>query len=654
MGTVEFLGEVKHWIAKLDFRIDEAALLVQMEHQQLERMLSFPELAPTLRPTLQLLDGLGLGLVGVEPLTTAMVIRYFDRCREAKKITKSDLAARAEVNRTHLTYMFQHADPDPKLETVFKLAAVLDCDLRIEQRRTITRPTAVVARSASSDTSASAATTTTPTAPLPTGAPMTAAPTPAAPAASPTEPLHTPSPTSASTPAAIKPSATTTAPPTPTTRAANTSPPVAPPPPTSAATPSTASTRAAPSPASPSSQPSAATPQPSAQPPNASPRTSAPVNATTPPGSPASTPTSNTPASSTGPSARPSTPPPASGTTPPNNSASGSTSHTSPSNPGPSARPTTSTTTSAGTPNSATSRPTSAPSRPTGAPSRPTIPVGSPSDPWAFLTGSTSPGTQPRAPAPSSSPPPAPAPQPASATTPTHLDPATNPALAHVFERLAQARERAELDAQQARFDLERARQQHEHERQLAARGAAERALAKQEAHQTTVAVGGTAITAALAGTAALALQQPESRRTAQAVMSIGGGALTAAAALAEEGSTTRKVLMTAGLVTAGVAAFDYLRQMFNDSRGGIGVGFHDGQDVLVIKLVRPLSAAAVAGLIVGDELIEVDGLPVAQLGRSEAIRRLRGPIGSPIALVVRRPTTSNLEWKLTLIRTPL
>ncbi len=223
-----------------------------------------------------------------------------------------------------------------------------------------------------------------------------------------------------------------------------------------------------------------------------------------------------------------------------------------------------------------------------------------------------------------------------------------------MFERLAQARERAALEAQQARFDLERVLQQHEHERQLAEWGAAERALAQQEAHQTTVAVGGTALTAALAGTAALALQQPESRRTAQAVMSIGGGALTAAAALAEEGSTARKVLMTAGLVTAGVAAFDYLRQMFSESRGGIGVAFHDGQDALVIKLVRPLSAAAVAGLIVGDELIEVDGLPVAQLGRAEATRRLRGPIGSPIAVAVRRPTTSNLEWKLTLIRTPV
>jgi predicted metalloprotease with PDZ domain len=265
------------------------------------------------------------------------------------------------------------------------------------------------------------------------------------------------------------------------------------------------------------------------------------------------------------------------------------------------------------------------------------------------VTGSTSPGIQPRSPAPS----PVPPSQPASTTAP-HLDPATNSALAHVFERLAQARERAELDAQQAKFDLEKAHLQHEHERQLAARGAAERALAKQEAHQTTVAVGGTAATAVLAGAATLALQQPENRRTAQAVMSIGGGALTAAAALADEGSTTRKVLMTAGLVTAGVAAFDYLRQVFSESRGGIGVTFHDRQDALVIKTVRPLSAAAVSGLIAGDELVEVDGLPVAQLGRSEAIRRLRGPIGSPIALGVRRPTTSNFEWKLTLIRTPL
>lgn len=648
MGTVEFLGEVKHLIAKLDLRLDEAALLVHMEPQQLERMLSFPELAPTLRPMLQLLDDLGLGIVGIEPLSTAMVIRYLDRCREAKKVTKSDLAARADVNRTHLTYMFQHADPDPKLETVFKLAAALDCDLKLEQRRVITRPTAAVSHPANPET---AATTATPTASLPTASTTTATSTPA-----------TPSPTTTSTPATnptTKPPPTAAALPTPSPGATNTSPTAASPPPSTSATTSSApSTRAAPSLASPSPQPSAPTssasstraaPQPSAQTSSTSPHSSAPppANGTTPQNRSSSTSTSNPPTSSTGPLARPSAPP--AGTTPPSNAASGSTSHTPTSSPGPSARPTT-TTTSAGAPNSAASNPTSATSRPSGASSRPTIPVGSPSDPWAFVTSSTSPGTQPRAPAPS----PAPPSQPASTTAPPHLDPATNPALAHVFERLAQAREHAELDAQQAKFDLERTRLQHEHERQLAARGAAERALAKQEAHQTTVAVGGTAATAVLAGAATLALQQPENRRTAQAVMSIGGGALTAAAALADEGSTTRKVLVTAGLVTAGVAAFDYLRQVFSESRGGIGVTFHDRQDALVIKTVRPLSAAAVAGLIAGDELVEVDGLPVAQLGRSEAIRRLRGPIGSPIALSVRRPTTSNFEWKLTLIRTPL
>ena len=135
------MGTVRGWIARLNLRIEDAALLAGMQAEQLERMLSVPELAPpTLKDVLQVLDGLGLGIAGVEPLTTTMVVRRLDQCREAKKVSKVDLATRSGCNRQHMTYMFQQPDPDPKLETVLKLAAALDYDLKLVQRRATMRP----------------------------------------------------------------------------------------------------------------------------------------------------------------------------------------------------------------------------------------------------------------------------------------------------------------------------------------------------------------------------------------------------------------------------------------------------------------------------------------------------------------------------------
>src|SRR5688500_2524926 len=62
-----------------------------------------------------------------------------------------------------------------------------------------------------------------------------------------------------------------------------------------------------------------------------------------------------------------------------------------------------------------------------------------------------------------------------------------SPALAHGLERIAQARTRAELDALKAQHQLEVQRLQYQHERQLAARIAAERAAAEEEARTNSM-----------------------------------------------------------------------------------------------------------------------------------------------------------------------
>lgn len=162
---------------------------------------------------------------------------------------------------------------------------------------------------------------------------------------------------------------------------------------------------------------------------------------------------------------------------------------------------------------------------------------------------------------------------------------------------------------------------------------------------------GGTAVAAAVASTTALALQTPENRQTAQAVLGLGGGALAIAGALSQPGSTARNVCLGLGITAVGIAAADFLSQLFSEPPGAIGVTVRAGHGALVIQSVAPQSAAASAGLIGGDEILHVDGVPVAQLGANEATRRLRGEVGSQVRVRIRRHWNGGLEWDATLVR---
>ena len=69
----------------------------------------------------------------------------------------------------------------------------------------------------------------------------------------------------------------------------------------------------------------------------------------------------------------------------------------------------------------------------------------------------------------------------------------------------------------------------------------------------------------------------------------------------------------------------------------GIGAVLQGQGDALVIVAVMPAGGAAEAQLGAGDQIVDIDGVPVTELGFAAAIERIRGPEGSVVLLRVRR-----------------
>ncbi|MBL9015944.1 MAG: sigma-70 family RNA polymerase sigma factor [Myxococcales bacterium] len=69
----------------------------------------------------------------------------------------------------------------------------------------------------------------------------------------------------------------------------------------------------------------------------------------------------------------------------------------------------------------------------------------------------------------------------------------------------------------------------------------------------------------------------------------------------------------------------------------GIGTKLAADGDALRVDGVFPGSGAEAAGIVVGDRLIAVDGLPVTQLGLDGAVSKIRGTVGTTVAVTVRR-----------------
>lgn len=217
---------------------------------------------------------------------------------------------------------------------------------------------------------------------------------------------------------------------------------------------------------------------------------------------------------------------------------------------------------------------------------------------------------------------------------------------------------RTELRVAEANHELARTTQRHEYERQLAEQNAVTKAaLARAESNEKRVenafVAGGAAAATMLAGSTALAFQSPESRRTAQAVMSVTGGALSLAGAFCERDSKARAVLIGTGGALLLTTVIDLAQQFTRSRRGGLGVAWVEGAEGLVIKLMGPTSGARRAGLLPGDRVLRVDDVPVEQIGLQEAMARIRGEPGTPVRILVWRPA-AGVELDVVVHRTPL
>ncbi len=87
----------------------------------------------------------------------------------------------------------------------------------------------------------------------------------------------------------------------------------------------------------------------------------------------------------------------------------------------------------------------------------------------------------------------------------------------------------------------------------------------------------------------------------------------------------------------------DEARELYRGAGGVAAIGLdlrRDGNDLTVVD-VFDNSPAARAGLRAGDVLERIDGVPLEPLSLREAVRKLRGAVGSTVALQVRRPGTA-------------
>jgi len=69
----------------------------------------------------------------------------------------------------------------------------------------------------------------------------------------------------------------------------------------------------------------------------------------------------------------------------------------------------------------------------------------------------------------------------------------------------------------------------------------------------------------------------------------------------------------------------------------GIGAVLQPQGDEIVVGGFRPGTPAEASGLVPGDQLLEIDGRPIAELGPGGAVEAIRGPEGTSVFLLVRR-----------------
>jgi RNA polymerase sigma factor (sigma-70 family) len=69
----------------------------------------------------------------------------------------------------------------------------------------------------------------------------------------------------------------------------------------------------------------------------------------------------------------------------------------------------------------------------------------------------------------------------------------------------------------------------------------------------------------------------------------------------------------------------------------GIGIQFTADGDALLVERTIPGGGAEAAGIVAGDHVVAIDGLPVAPIGVDGAVAKIRGVAGTTITVTVRR-----------------
>ena len=93
---------------------------------------------------------------------------------------------------------------------------------------------------------------------------------------------------------------------------------------------------------------------------------------------------------------------------------------------------------------------------------------------------------------------------------------------------------------------------------------------------------------------------------------------------------------------------YSQLRAETSGAFGGIGVYMSFKNGGVQVMNVIPDSPGQMAGLQAGDEILAVDGQPIAELSPGEVALKIRGQVGTPVELLIHREGAEDKTYTLT------
>ena len=90
--------------------------------------------------------------------------------------------------------------------------------------------------------------------------------------------------------------------------------------------------------------------------------------------------------------------------------------------------------------------------------------------------------------------------------------------------------------------------------------------------------------------------------------------------------------------------------RMLEGSFKGVGIQLDQDKETLEVEVISPIegSPAFKAGVMAGDVIVKVNGEEIAGLSLAEVIKKIAGPLGSPVTLTVRHVTGETLDLTMT------